>query len=87
MTDPASPAAPLPAIDSHCHLADKAFTGDLSEVVRRARATGAQRSERRERTSKQREPRTEAGLRGHEIACWLPPWTRGLMKEGSKERE
>jgi TatD DNase family protein len=41
MTDPAPPAAPLPAIDSHCHLADKAFTGDLSEVVKRARATGA----------------------------------------------
>jgi TatD DNase family protein len=41
MTDPAAPAAPLPAIDSHCHLADEAFKADLSQVVKRARATGA----------------------------------------------
>jgi TatD DNase family protein len=41
MTDPAAPAGPLPAIDSHCHLADEAFKADLSEVVKRARATGA----------------------------------------------
>jgi TatD DNase family protein len=27
-------------IDSHCHLADPAFSGDLEEVVRRARAAG-----------------------------------------------
>ena len=40
MSDPA-PAAALPAIDSHCHLADEAFTKDLSAVVARARATGA----------------------------------------------
>jgi TatD DNase family protein len=41
MSQPATPAAPLPAIDSHCHLADEAFKADLSEVVQRARATGA----------------------------------------------
>src|SRR3954462_265571 len=27
-------------IDSHCHLADEAFAGDLDEVVERARAAG-----------------------------------------------
>ena len=31
-------------IDSHCHLADEAFAGDLDEVVRRARAAGVQRA-------------------------------------------
>jgi TatD DNase family protein len=31
-------------IDSHCHLADTAFAGDLSEVIERARAVGVQRA-------------------------------------------
>ena len=30
-------------IDSHCHLADEAFAGDLEEVVRRARDAGLER--------------------------------------------
>ena len=45
MTQPAKPGgAPLPVggpIDSHCHLADKAFEADIGEVVARARGTGA----------------------------------------------
>jgi TatD DNase family protein len=39
MTPPA-PAAGGP-IDSHCHLADEAFKGDVSEVIARARSTGS----------------------------------------------
>jgi TatD DNase family protein len=31
-------------IDSHCHLADEAFAGDLDEVIRRARDGGVQRA-------------------------------------------
>ena len=31
-------------IDSHCHLADEAFAGDLEEVVRRARDAGLERA-------------------------------------------
>ena len=31
-------------IDSHCHLADEVFAGDLPEVVERARAAGVQRA-------------------------------------------
>jgi TatD DNase family protein len=31
-------------IDSHCHLADEAFAGDLPEVIERARAGGVQRA-------------------------------------------
>jgi TatD DNase family protein len=31
-------------IDSHCHLADEAFAGDLEEVVRRARDAGIERA-------------------------------------------
>jgi TatD DNase family protein len=31
-------------IDSHCHLADKAFGGDLEAVVRRAREAGLERA-------------------------------------------
>lgn len=31
-------------IDSHCHLADEAFAGDLDEVVRRARDAGVARA-------------------------------------------
>jgi TatD DNase family protein len=31
-------------IDSHCHLADEAFAGDLDEVVRRARDAGLERA-------------------------------------------
>ncbi len=31
-------------IDSHCHLADDAFAGDLEEVVRRARDAGVERA-------------------------------------------
>ena len=31
-------------IDSHCHLADEAFAGDLAEVVARAKAAGLERS-------------------------------------------
>jgi TatD DNase family protein len=31
-------------IDSHCHLADKAFRGDLDEVVARAKAAGLERA-------------------------------------------
>jgi TatD DNase family protein len=30
-------------IDSHCHLADEAFAGDLEEVVRRAKDAGLER--------------------------------------------
>jgi len=30
-------------IDSHCHLADEAFAGDLDEIVRRARDAGLER--------------------------------------------
>jgi TatD DNase family protein len=36
-----SPSAGLRPIDSHCHLADDAFTPDLIDVVLRARAAGA----------------------------------------------
>src|ERR1044071_977269 len=31
-------------IDSHCHLADPAFSDDLSDVVARARAAGLRRA-------------------------------------------
>jgi len=31
-------------IDSHCHLADETFAGDLAEVVERARAAGLERA-------------------------------------------
>ena len=31
-------------IDSHCHLADEAFAGDLDEVVQRARTAGVERA-------------------------------------------
>ncbi|HEY7286820.1 MAG TPA: TatD family hydrolase [Vicinamibacterales bacterium] len=31
-------------IDSHCHLADETFAGDLSDVVERARAAGLERA-------------------------------------------
>lgn len=31
-------------IDSHCHLADETFAGDLDEVVRRARDAGVERA-------------------------------------------
>ena len=30
----------IPMIDSHCHLADEVFTGDLDDVVARAQAAG-----------------------------------------------
>ena len=33
-------AAPAGVIDSHCHLADEKFRGDLEEVVARAKAAG-----------------------------------------------
>jgi TatD DNase family protein len=36
-----SPSAPLRPIDSHCHLADEAFKGDVIDVVLRARAAGS----------------------------------------------
>jgi TatD DNase family protein len=39
MTTPAPPAAG--PIDSHCHLADEAFAGDITAVVERARGGGA----------------------------------------------
>lgn len=40
MSEPAAPAG-APVVDSHCHLADEAFKGDVAEVIRRARAAGA----------------------------------------------
>jgi TatD DNase family protein len=36
-----SPTAGLRPIDSHCHLADDAFTADIIDVVLRARAAGS----------------------------------------------
>ena len=36
-----APSAPLHPIDSHCHLADEAFTADIVDVVLRARAAGS----------------------------------------------
>jgi TatD DNase family protein len=46
MTEPGSPAGsppttPLRPIDSHCHLADDAFKGDIIDVVLRARSAGS----------------------------------------------
>lgn len=48
MSQPGAPAGPsttssasLQPIDSHCHLADEAFKGDIVDVVLRARTAGA----------------------------------------------
>jgi TatD DNase family protein len=34
----------VPLIDSHCHLADETFAGDLEDVVRRAKEAGLERA-------------------------------------------
>jgi TatD DNase family protein len=46
MSEPGAPAGPSPSatlrpIDSHCHLCDDAFKGDVIDVVLRARSAGS----------------------------------------------